>query len=99
MPHHLPIYVQTLNIGNWKLIGLSHEAVTQYGMEIRKLWPDKHVSIAGYCNDVNSYLPAASHIKAQTYEGYNSFFWYSQPGFFPENILDTVVSTIKYNNR
>lgn len=99
MPHAMPVYVQTLNIGNWKLIGLSREAVTQYGIEIRKLWPDKHVSVAGYCNDVSSYLPAASHIRARTYEGYNSFFWYSQPGFFPENILDTIVSTIKGNNR
>lgn len=99
MPHSMPVYVQTLNIGNWKLIGLSREAVTQYGMEIRKLWPDKHVSVAGYCNDVSSYLPAAAHIKARTYEGYNSFFWYSQPGFFPENIVDIVVNTIKKNNR
>lgn len=99
MPRYMPIYVQTLNIGNWKLIGLSREAVAQYGMEIRSLWPDQHVSVAGYCNDVSSYLPAAAHIQAQTYEGYGSFLWYSQPGFFPENILEQVVATIKENNR
>lgn len=99
MPRYMPIYVQTLNIGNWKLIGLSREAVAQYGMEIRSLWPDQHVSVAGYCNDVSSYLPAAAHIRAQTYEGYGSFLWYSQPGFFPENILEQVVATIKENNR
>lgn len=98
MPNIMPIYVQTLNIGDWKLIGLSREAVTQYGIEIRKLWPGKHVSVAGYCNDVCSYLPAASHIRARTYEGYNSFFWYSQPSIFPEDILDRIVSTIKKNN-
>ena len=99
VPHYMPVYVQTLNIGNWKLIGLSREAVTQYGIEIRKLWPDKHVSVLGYCNDVSSYLPAKSHIRARTYEVYNSFFWYSQPGFFPEDILNIIVSTIKKNNR
>lgn len=99
IPHYMPVYVQTLNIGDWKIIGLSREAVTQYGIEIRKLWPDKHVSVLGYCNDVASYLPAKSHIGNRTYEGYNSFFWYSQPSFFPEDILDIIVSTIKKNNR
>ena len=99
MPSYMPIYIQTFNIGNWKLIGLSREAVTQYGIEIRKLWPDQPVSVVGYTNDVCSYLPAASHVRAQTYEGYNSFFWYSQPDFFPENILDLVVSFIREHNR
>lgn len=99
IPHYMPVYVQTLNIGDWKVIGLSREVVTQYGIEIRKLWPDKHVSVLGYCNDVSSYLPARSHIKARTYEGYNSFFWYSQPSFFPEDILNIIVSAIKNNNR
>ena len=99
MPAYMPIYVQTFNIGNWKLIGLSREAVAQYGMEIRRLWPDQPVSVVGYTNDVCSYLPAASHVRAQTYEGYNSFFWYSQPGTFPENILNMVVSFIRECNR
>lgn len=99
VPGAMTVYVQTLNVGNWKIVGLSREAVTQYGQEIRKLWPDQHVSVAGYCNDVSSYLPAASHVKAQTYEGTNSFFWYSQPGFFPEDVLEIVVSAIKGNRR
>ena len=99
MPGYMPIYVQTINIGNWKLIGLSREVVTQYGIELRKLWPDQPVSVVGYTNDVGSYLPAAPHVRAQTYEGYNSFFWYAQPGIFPENILDTVVSFIREQNR
>lgn len=99
MPAVMPIYIHTINIGNWKLIGLSREAVTQYGIEIRRLWPDQPVSVVGYTNDVSSYLPAASHIKAHTYEGDNSFFWYSQPSLFPEDILDRVVRFIKRNNR
>jgi hypothetical protein len=125
MPRSMPIYVQTLNIGNWKLIGLSREVVTQYGIEIRKIWEPtaanaasananatsananaafanaapQHVSVIGYTNDVPSYLPAAPHIHAGTYEGYDSFFWYAQPGFFPDTILDTVVETIRKNNR
>ena len=99
MPAVMPVYIHTINIGNWKLVGLSREAVTQYGIEIRRLWPDQPVSVVGYTNDVSSYLPAASHIKAHTYEGDNSFFWYSQPSLFPEDILERVVRFIKQNNR
>lgn len=96
---YLPVYIQTLNIGNWKLVGLSREVVTDYGLAIRQLWPDKIVTVAGYCNDVSSYLPAEWHIKAGVYEGYESFFWYGQSGLPPKDILDRVVGAIKQNNR
>ena len=76
----LPEYVQTINIGNWKFIGISREAVTEYGKGIRGIWPEQHVSVAGYCNDVASYLPVAWHIRAGVYEGLGSFLWYGQPG-------------------
>lgn len=98
MPKYMPIYIQTINIGNWKLVGLSREVVTKYGLAIKDLWPDKHVTVAGYCNDISSYLPCAAHIRAQNYEGFNSFLWYGQPDVFPENILDIVVERIKSNN-
>ncbi|HTE24262.1 hypothetical protein [Flavitalea sp.] len=98
MPKTMPIYVQTINIGNWKLIGLSREVVTAYSFAIKKLWPDQLVSVVGYTNDLPSYLPAESHIKRQTYEGNESFFWNSQPSLFPENILDIVVEKIKVKN-
>lgn len=92
---YLPEYIQFINIGNWKLVGLSREAVNEYGPAIRKIWPDKEVSVAGYCNDVSSYLPKEWHINNQTYEGYDSFFWYGQPGLPPINIFDIVINGIK----
>ena len=94
MPEYMPVYYQIINIGNWKIVGLSREAVSRYGIEIRKLWPDKFVTVLGYTNDVSSYLPAGEHVNARTYEGENSFFWYSQPDRFPADILDIVVNDI-----
>src|SRR5690606_31435727 len=63
-PKQMPVYVQTINIGNWKLVGLSREVVTEYSIGIKKLWPDQLVSVAGYTNDVSSYLPTRRHIQA-----------------------------------
>lgn len=92
---YLPEYIQCINIGNWRLVGLSREVVNEYGPAIRKLWPGKIVSVAGYCNDVSSYLPKEWHVVTQTYEGYDSFFWYGQPGLPPINIFDIVVNGVK----
>lgn len=92
---YLPEYIQFINIGNWMLVGLSSEAVNEYGPAIRKIWPDKEVSLAGYCNDVSIYLPKEWHINNQTYEGNDSFFWYGQPGVPPLNIFDIVINGIK----
>ena len=95
IPVTTPVYVQIIHIGNWKLIGLSREAVTEYSLKIRELYPDQFVSVLSYCNDVTSYLPNAAHVRARNYEGFGSFFWYGQPVFPPENILDIVISHIK----
>ncbi len=95
MPKYMPIYIQTLNIGQWKLIGMSREVVTEYSLAIKKIWPDKLVSVAGYCNDVSSYLPVERLIKAKAYEGEASYFWYGMPSPFPLDILDRVVSHIE----
>ncbi len=98
MPAEMPVYIHTINIGNWKLVGLSRETVTEYSLAIKKLWPDKMVSVAGYCNDVSSYLPVERHIKTGVYEGYGSYLWYGQPSAFPLNILELVVNHIRSQN-
>jgi len=99
MPKAMTVYIQTLNIGDWKLIGLSREVTTEYSLAIRRIWPDKNVSVAAYTNDVSSYMATDPHILGKTYEGYDSFFWYSQPSPFPEGVFDTVIQYIKTNNK
>ncbi|MFD2163045.1 PQQ-like beta-propeller repeat protein [Paradesertivirga mongoliensis] len=94
MPVTMPVYIQTINIGSWKLVGLSREVVTEYSIGIKKLWPDKIVSVAGYCNDVSSYLPTEMHIKTGVYEGVESFFWYAQPALFPESVYQKILDKI-----
>ncbi|MEN6453506.1 MAG: glucose/galactose MFS transporter [Prolixibacteraceae bacterium] len=96
MPSSLPVYVQTLNIGNWKLVGFSRETTTEYSLGVKSLWPDKMVSVAGYTNDVSSYLPTGKHIKKSNYEGLDSFFWYGIPNVFPATVDSTIISFIRY---
>lgn len=95
----LPLYVQTINIGNWKIVGLSREVTTEYAEAIRQIWPDKLVTVAAYCNDVNSYLPNRWHIMHKTYEGYDSFFWYGRQGIPYPTIFNTVIESMKKNRK
>lgn len=99
MPVEMPVYYNTLNIGDWKLVGFSRETTTEYGLGVKGLWPEKMVSVAGYTNDVSSYLPTTLHIRAKNYEGYGSFFWYGMPNTFPEDVEKTILGTIKELSR
>ena len=99
MPSSMPVYVHTINMGDWKLVGFSRETTTEYGFGVKNIWPDKMVSVAGYTNDVSSYLPTTLHIKAKNYEGLNSFFWYGMPNTFPEGVEDIILGTIKNLSR
>jgi len=95
MPAIMPVYVNTINIGNWKLVGFSRETTTGYGFGVKDLWPGKLISVAGYTNDVSSYLPTHMHLEKKGYEGLNSFFWYGQPNVFPMTVDETILNTIK----
>jgi hypothetical protein len=95
MPLSLPVYVHTINIGNWKLVGFSRETTTGYSFGVKNMWPGKMVSVAGYTNDVSSYLPTHMHIEDRGYEGLDSFFWYGSPNVFPVNVDDIILSEIK----
>ena len=95
MPSSMPVYVNTINIGNWKLVGFSRETTTAYGLGVKNLWPDKLISVAGYTNDVSSYLPTHMHLEKKGYEGLDSFFWYGMPDVFPLSVEDTILGTIK----
>jgi hypothetical protein len=95
MPTSLPVYIHTINIGNWKLVGFSRETTTGYSFGVKNLWPDKMISVAGYTNDVSSYLPTHMHIEDRGYEGLNSFFWYGMPSVFPMNVDEIILNKIK----
>jgi len=95
----MPVYVHTVNVGNWKLVGFSRETTTPYGLGVKALWPDRMVSVAGYTNDVSSYLPTCLHIEKKNYEGMDSFYWYGMADTFPMDVEEKIISEIKENNR
>ncbi len=64
----LPTEVQTLRLGaganGWTLVAVEHEVVSEYANYFRNAWPDPaRVTLAGYSNGVESYLPNERIIK------------------------------------
>ena len=95
----MPVYVHTLNVGNWKLVGFSRETTTPYGLRVKQMWPGQMVSVAGYTNDVSSYLPTRLHIEKKNYEGMDSFYWYGMPDTYPLDVEEKIFTEIEKNNR
>lgn len=98
MPDANPVYVNTLNIGNWKLVGFSRETTTNYSLGVKEMWPDKLISVAGYTNDVSSYLPGRMHVEKRNYEGLDSFFWYGAIPF-QVSVDESILQQIRLLNR
>lgn len=53
---------QTLTIGNWRVAGLAHEPVTQWGLKLRQNWPGQWVTAVGYANREHNYLPTSAQL-------------------------------------
>ncbi len=94
VPHTLPVHFQIFDIGDWRIVGLSREPVTEYALKIRALWPRKRVTVLGYTGDVSSYLTSDVHLRAGNYESLDSFFWYASPSHFPEGSIDMIIEKI-----
>jgi hypothetical protein len=90
------VYIQILKIGDWNIIALSREAVSQYAIDLYNHFSPMKLTVLGYSNDVSSYLPVKWHIKkvAPNYEGYESFFIYGQSGIPVDNVEDIILTKI-----
>ncbi|PIF47709.1 hypothetical protein CLU96_4778 [Chryseobacterium sp. 52] len=90
------IYIQILKIGDWNIIALSREAVSQYAIDLYSHFSPLKLTVLGYSNDVSSYLPVQWHIKKPTsnYEGYESFFIYGQSGIPVDNVEDIILTKV-----
>lgn len=60
----MDIELQTFTIGQWRIAGLSHEPVTEYGLKLRNNWPGSGpVTVVGYINREQTYLPTSGQVN------------------------------------
>ncbi len=89
-----PIYIGTLQLGDWALATLATEPFTEIGLAIKAASPAKITFIAGYSNGCNSYLPVRSVYESGGYEVETAALFYGLPSGFAEGGAETVIETM-----
>lgn len=92
----IPYMVQGLHFGNdLTFLFLSGEIVIDYTLRAKKEFPDKELLVAGYCSEVQCYIPSLRVLREGGYEADSSMIYYGLPGPFDEDVEERVFSLIR----
>ncbi len=88
-----PYTIQIVQIGDLKLVALAGEVVTDYSLRLKSelggnLW------VAGYSNDLCSYIPSARMFKEGGYEVFDSMIYYDLPGPYQPEIEELIIGKV-----
>jgi hypothetical protein len=86
-PTALGVEVQTFQIGNWRVAGLSHDLVGIWGVELRQHCPGQWVSVVGYINRLENYLTTSSMVDEDEQCWSGSFSCGRYEGFMAQFLL------------
>ena len=90
-----PYPVQAIQFGkDLTLLALGGEVVVDYALRVKREYGSKGIIVAGYSNDVMSYIPSLRVLKEGGYEPDTSMIYYGLPGPYDEDVEERIVSTI-----
>ncbi len=76
------------------VLALGGEVVVDYALRVKKTYGSKHIIVAGYSNDVMSYIPSLRVLKEGGYEADTSMIYYGMPGPYDEDVEERIFSAI-----
>lgn len=92
----IPYPVQAFRFGkSVTLVGLGGEVVVDYALRVKKEFPSEDTIVAGYTNDVMSYIVSKRVLKEGGYEPVDSQIYYGNPGPYTEDVEETVMAAVK----
>jgi hypothetical protein len=91
-----PYPVQALQFGkDLTLVALGGEVVVDYDLRIKREFGAKRIIVAGYSNDVMSYIPSLRVLKEGGYEADDSMIYYGLPGRYDDEVEDRIMTTVR----
>lgn len=91
----IPYPVQVFRFGkSATLVGLGGEVVVDYALRIKKEFPAEDTIVAGYTNDVMSYIVSKRVLKEGGYEPVDSQIYYGNPGPYTEEVEETILGAV-----
>ncbi len=90
-----PYPVQAIRFNNdLTILAMSGEVVVDYPIKIKKEYSKENLFIAGYCNEVQCYIPSKRILAEGGYEAESSMIYYGYPGPFANNVEDKIFDAI-----
>lgn len=90
--------VQCIRFGkDFLLIALAGEVVVDYSINLKKMYPERNIFVAGYSSFVPCYIPSRRILNEGGYEADNSMIYYGLPGPFKENVEEKIISAVRKN--
>ncbi|HZJ13744.1 MAG TPA: neutral/alkaline non-lysosomal ceramidase N-terminal domain-containing protein [Chthoniobacteraceae bacterium] len=88
--------VQAIQFGkDLTFVALGGEVVVDYVQRIKREFGGKGIIVAGYSNDVMSYIPSLRVLKEGGYEANDSMIYYGLPGPYDEEVEDRIMTTVR----
>jgi hypothetical protein len=95
LPTRYPFPVQVVRFGDGlTFIGLAGETVVGYSLRLKRELPGAPVWVAGYCNDVMTYIPTRRVLEEGGYEGRDAMKWTNLPGPWAPTIEERIVGEV-----
>ena len=78
----------------FSLVALGGEVVVDYALRLAREYPERHLWVAGYSNDVFGYVPSLRVLREGGYEGGDAMIYYGRPGPFNESVEELIVGKV-----
>ena len=91
-----PYPIQAVRFGKKSLtvLALGGEVVVDYALRAKREYPGGGLIVAGYSNDVMSYIPSLRVLREGGYEANDSMVYYGQPGPYAEDVEERIFSGV-----
>jgi neutral ceramidase len=76
------------------LVALGGEVVVDYDLRIKREHPGEPIVVAGYSNNVMSYIPSRRVLREGGYEANDSMIYYGQPGPYTDDVEERIVTAV-----
>lgn len=86
--------IQAIRLGaTFTILALGGEVVVDYSLRAKRQYPGNLI-VAGYSNDVMSYIPSDRVLREGGYEAVESMIYYGQPGPYASDVEDRIFDGI-----
>ena len=81
---------------DFTILALTGEVVIDYALAAKNKFPGENMFVAGYCTEVQCYIPSKRILDEGGYEPESSMIYYGFPGPFAGNVEDKVMDAVTF---